>query len=425
MIFINKRGVFKTGRSYSEMFLDEPRHVASDLSWISRYGSITFSIYGRDFPDGGVNEAGMYIWEMGMVGTQYPESPGLPRLLKMNWMQYVLDNCGTIEEALGAAHDIQLEGWQWHFFLGDGQGHCATLEFIDGEVRVHRGQDMPVPALFNQPYDREVEYMRLFKGFGGQYEPDFSVRLDARVPRFVRAAVMLRDFDPARQDALEYSKSLLYEVGNKPYKWGILIDVVRGLIHFNTESNQVWKYFSYRDIDFSNDTPVMALNIDQQTGGDVSARFHPLDDDEFSAVFAGYVNDLPAGSLEYYGVSGETLIERFAGAYHRAEREDQHYFAGVWKGQSREEDENGEKESLTLKLNAEGGNVSGTLDFRGETCQLQHIRLIGRGLEFTFRYDSGRIMFPKGYFNGGSLDLQLRSIKGMEGDYVLQREEAM
>jgi hypothetical protein len=34
------------------------------LSWISRYGSVTFSTFGKDMTDGGVNEVGLYIWEM-------------------------------------------------------------------------------------------------------------------------------------------------------------------------------------------------------------------------------------------------------------------------------------------------------------------------------------------------------------------------
>ncbi len=63
MVFINKRGVFKTGRTWSEM-INKDRSNPSAFTWISRYGSVTFNVFGRDFPDGGVNESGLYIWEM-------------------------------------------------------------------------------------------------------------------------------------------------------------------------------------------------------------------------------------------------------------------------------------------------------------------------------------------------------------------------
>jgi len=63
MVFVNKRGVFKTGRTWSEI-INEDRSDPSAFTWISRYGSVTFSVFGRDFPDGGVNESGLYIWEI-------------------------------------------------------------------------------------------------------------------------------------------------------------------------------------------------------------------------------------------------------------------------------------------------------------------------------------------------------------------------
>ena len=418
-IFINKRGVFKTGRSFSEMFFDKDRKRPSDLCWISRYGSITFSIYGRDFPDGGINEAGIFIWEMGMVGTEYPVSEELPKLLKMNWMQYILDNFGTLDDALTAAYDIEVEGWQWHFFLGDAQGNCATIEFIDGEAVIHRGENMPIPALFNRPYDQEIRYLHYFKGFGGLYEPDMN---DEKIPRMVKAAVMLRDYDPAVNDPLDYSKALLYEVGNKPYKWGILIDVVRRNIYFNTEANQEWKSFSFMDIDYSNDGPFMTLNIDQPVGGDVSALFHPLNDDEFGATFKGYVDDLPPSSFEYYGIPGDTMIARFSKAYHRAEKKENQYFSGIWKGLRTEADDDGNKEQLTLEFKTDGSNVSGSINFRGDDYQLEHIHLNDKNLDFTFRSKNGTFIFPQGRIYGSSLELRVYYTWGVMGDYLLQKQ---
>ena len=422
MIFINKRGVFKTGRSFSEMFFDDARREPTDFAWISRYGSITFSIYGRDFPDGGINEAGIFIWEMSMVGTQYPDDEKLPRLLKMNWMQFVLDNFGTLDDALTAANDIQLTGWQWHYFLGDAYGNCATIEFIDGQVVIHRGDKLPWPVLFNRPYDEEMEYAQLYKDFGGPYDVDFNAGRDSMVPRFVRAAAMLRDYEPAKGEPIEYCKSLLWQVGNKPYKWGIMVDVRGGQIYFNTEMNPEWKTFSYRDIDYSNARPFLMLNIDQAKGGDVRDRFHPVRDDESRAVFKGYVDDLPDGSMEYYGISPETMIDRFASAYHRAEKKDGQYFAGVWKGQTREKEEGEETEYLSLKLKTDGANVRGSIEYKGGTYPLQFIRLIGTELSFAFRDADNKVRYPVGHIHGSSMDLKVRWINGPLGDFVLQRQ---
>ena len=99
MIFVNKRGVFKLGRTWSELTTAD-REDPSSFSWISRYGSVTFNAFGRDLPDGGMNETGLFIWEMN-EDPEYPVNTGKPKLDQMNWMQYVLDNCSTTEEAAG------------------------------------------------------------------------------------------------------------------------------------------------------------------------------------------------------------------------------------------------------------------------------------------------------------------------------------
>ena len=166
----------------------------------------------------------------------------------------------------------------------------------------------------------------------------------------------------------------------------------------------------------------MTLDIDQPKGGDVFALFHPLQDDEFRNVFAGYVKDLSASSIEYYGITRETLIDRFATAYHKAEKKERQYFSGVWKGESTEADENGEREQLTLELKTQGSNVIGSINFRGESREIQHIHLMDKSLEFTFRSVNGTFIIPKGTIDGKSLDLQIESTRGFVGNYLLNRQ---
>lgn len=107
-IFINKRGIFKQGRSFSEMITKEGKNP-STVRWISRYGSVTMNNFGKDFIDGGINEAGLYIWEMNEE-ADYPQNKKLPRIVHMNWMQYVLDNYATTEEVIRSASEFQIDG---------------------------------------------------------------------------------------------------------------------------------------------------------------------------------------------------------------------------------------------------------------------------------------------------------------------------
>ena len=63
LIFVNKRNTFKQGRTLSELMTPGGSDPSSE-KWISRYGSVTFSVFGKDLIDGGMNEEGLYIWEM-------------------------------------------------------------------------------------------------------------------------------------------------------------------------------------------------------------------------------------------------------------------------------------------------------------------------------------------------------------------------
>ena len=62
LLVVNQRGIARQ----ADMPDDRP------ASWVSRYGSVTFNQYGRDFPSGGMNEAGLVIELMWLEGSRYP-----------------------------------------------------------------------------------------------------------------------------------------------------------------------------------------------------------------------------------------------------------------------------------------------------------------------------------------------------------------
>src|SRR4029078_10666679 len=58
-VMTNRRGVVK-------------HSTGGLLAWTSRYGSITFNQWGREFPMDGMNEKGLVIALMWLEGTVYP-----------------------------------------------------------------------------------------------------------------------------------------------------------------------------------------------------------------------------------------------------------------------------------------------------------------------------------------------------------------
>ena len=192
LVCVNKRDVFKIGCSWEELRSSKDTFVPT-LRWISLHGSVTFSGIGRDLPDAGINEAGLVIEEMSLAGGAYPLHDIRPRLFQMQWIQYHLDSFRTVEEVVRSASLVVPNGWPWHFFVADRTGNCATIEYIDGELVVHAGESMPITALCNGSYEAELKTLRQYRGFGGRR----SISRESRkVPRFVRAAQRLRDYEP-------------------------------------------------------------------------------------------------------------------------------------------------------------------------------------------------------------------------------------
>ena len=60
----NKRNMSKT--AFALLPGDKP------TSWTSKFGSVTFNQYGREFPNGGINEAGLTVEVMILGDTKYP-----------------------------------------------------------------------------------------------------------------------------------------------------------------------------------------------------------------------------------------------------------------------------------------------------------------------------------------------------------------
>ena len=112
--FINKNGQLIFGRNYdwvsgTGMICTNLKGLSktslkttggNTINWVSKYGSITFNQYGKEFPTGGMNEKGLVVELMWADGSQYPAADSRPVLGVLQWIQYQLDNNATIEEVI-------------------------------------------------------------------------------------------------------------------------------------------------------------------------------------------------------------------------------------------------------------------------------------------------------------------------------------
>lgn len=419
LAFINKRGVFKTGRTLSEL-MTKAKTDPSTMTWISRYGSVTFNAFGKDLPDGGMNEAGLYIWEMGLGNEEivYPKNKTLPKLNQMHWMQYILDNFATVDEAIQCAHDIEIEGWGWHYFVGDIDGNCAAIDFADGKVVVHQGAAMPVPGLFNALYEREVKLLRYFKGFGGFYEPDLE---DLNVPRFVKTAVMLRDYKPT-QNAVDYGFKILESIFvTEIADWSVIYDVRKKTVYFKTSLNPQIKHFAIDAFDFSNTGPEMILNIDIKEAGDVSKKFSPFSFEKMAALVESL--PLPKAFFEAGGLTKAEFVSRFSTHTAFAQARENQHFTGLWQTKpGKPGEKTGWEINLYTKNDAVFGEISNGKGYADHT-PIEHIHMTGNQLVFTFKSkEEKNIMEVKALINSEKMSMELFGIEAHYGSFQLVRQ---
>src|SRR4030095_7223814 len=175
--FINKNGQMVFGRNYD--WITDEGMVCTNLkglsntsmqtengettSWISQYGSITFNQYGKEFPTGGMNEKGLVVELMWLDETKYPAADYRPAIGVLQWIQYQLDNCTSIEEIIVTDKQLRISPTgttPLHYLVADANGKAATIEFLNGKMVIHKGNDLTFPVLTNSTYNESVNSVK-------------------------------------------------------------------------------------------------------------------------------------------------------------------------------------------------------------------------------------------------------------------------
>jgi len=248
IVLINKKGVFKTAYS------DNPKK----LSWISKYGSVTFNQFGKEFPLGGMNEKGLVIEELNSWG-ETPENDDKYKMNEFQWTQFCLDNFANVEQLLKSLDSIVVAPLliNLHYLISDSYGNNAIVEFYNNKTYVYNGANLPYPILSNNHYENSLNYLVNFTGFGG----DMEVRPDnTSNERFVKAATMLK-MEEGKNISRKRTFEILDYVSQKDTQWSIVYDISDKSIHFKTLQNKTIKTIELVNIDFTCKTPVSFLEI--------------------------------------------------------------------------------------------------------------------------------------------------------------------
>ncbi|HBH48429.1 MAG TPA: hypothetical protein DDX98_07305 [Bacteroidales bacterium] len=263
IVLVNKRGVLKTAFS----------NQTEKLSWVSKYGSITFNQFGKEFPLGGMNEQGLTIEELNSWG-ETPKPGNKFELNEFQWTQYCLDNCATIEELLGVIDSIAIVPMfiNLHYLATDKHGESVIIEFHNGQTYFYTGTDLPIPVLSNNHYKNSLKYLENFRGFGGEMEIPHE---NTSNERFVKVASML-DSNEQALVTVGYSFDILDAVRQEDTQWSIVYNISNQTIHFKSAKNNKVKIIALSTLDFSCNTPVLFYEINMNVDNIDTVHFNQL-----------------------------------------------------------------------------------------------------------------------------------------------------
>ncbi|MGF7047914.1 choloylglycine hydrolase [Paenibacillus sp. DS2015] len=268
-LFTNQRGIAKTA------LMMPP---AKPATWISTYGSLTISQIGKENPNGGINEAGLVVEQTTLWQTEYPAPDERSVLSELAWIQFLLDTCSTVQEALEATSKIRIDQStsKLHYLVADRSGDRAIVEFLKGEMIVHR-DNVPVPIIANTAYADAVQELETGHRDGShrdEYERNSMERF------LVVAETLQARLDEGEAPNVDFAFEVLASAQRKDTVFSLVYNIDLMEIYAVTVRNQERVTIHIADFDFTKETPAQAVDLQSLHAGHVRDQF-----ETYSAAF--------------------------------------------------------------------------------------------------------------------------------------------
>lgn len=288
--------------------MDRDGAVGDDpVRWRSKYGSVVASAYDICSTDG-LNEAGLAANLLWLAESEYPEWDGTSPAISVSvWVQYMLDNFATVDEAVAAMRrgdfavvsDMMPDGTRMatlHLSLSDASGDNAIFEYIDGRLQIHHGREYKV--MTNSPvFDSQLALDSYWRSIGGL---TFLPGTNRAADRFVRASfytdalpqtsdvrhAVAGIFSVIRNTSVPLGISTPSEPNISSTRWRSVADHKNGIYFFESTLYPNIFWVELADIDFSEGASVRRLKVGdgRSYAGNVAARFAEAEPFRFLGV---------------------------------------------------------------------------------------------------------------------------------------------
>ena len=252
------------------------------LEWTSKYGSVVASAYDICSTDG-MNEKGLVANLLWLAESEYPQWDGKkPGLSIAAWVQYILDNFATVDEAVSyvekgtfeVVSDMMPDGTRMatlHLSISDADGDNAIFEYIGGELKIHH--DKSYQVMTNSPvFDQQLALNDYWKNIGGT---TFLPGTNRAADRFVRASFYINAipkvadtrtavasvFSVIRNTSVPLGITTPNEPNISSTIWRTVSDQKNKVYFFEStiQPNVFW--VNLQDVDFSEKAPVKMLDL--------------------------------------------------------------------------------------------------------------------------------------------------------------------
>ncbi len=262
IIMMNMRGSEKICWQYS------PENVDMPLSWTAKYGSITFNMFGHDTPPDGINEAGLVISSLILTQSVYPNTVGESSLSLDQLLQYLLDNCASVNEVIDECSNLNIrfnpfDYWRLHFFVVDKTGQAAVIEFLDGNLVATTADDLEKKAITNSSYQESIAYYHNGK--------NPSLPETASLNRYYNAIEMVDNYN--NENLIDYSYSIMDLIAQRITMRKVVYDIPNMRVYFKSNTNETLRYFDLSNFDFSCTEQPLVYTENQGDEGDISDKF--------------------------------------------------------------------------------------------------------------------------------------------------------
>jgi len=260
---------------------------SSSVEWKSKYGSVVTSSWNIAATDG-MNEKGLVGNLLWLLESQYPKfekDSGTKGLAISLWLQYVLDNFATVDEAVKELRKEEfvvvssyIPGTKiytaLHLSISDNTGDNAIFEYINGELVIHH--DTSYVVMTNSPvYEDQLAINNYWKDISGTIMLPGTNRAADRFVRgsfYINALPKTDDTKIAVPAVFSVIRNLSVPFGistpNQPNisstQWRTVSDQKNLVYYFENVLNTNIVWLDFANLDFSENGEILKLSLENR-----------------------------------------------------------------------------------------------------------------------------------------------------------------